>query len=222
MKYDLIIVAKSSSKDLIQVTQNCINSARADGADMNVIVVETSGCVVKYDGVDQVVSYEGDFIYNRALNLGLKYAEGDIHILANNDLIFLPGWSKIGDIMIANNLDSASALSEDPRQKYLLRGEYIYPYNEIGKFLTGWCIFVTRECIKKIGSLDESFNFWYSDNVYGDQLIKAGLTHGLVCNVQVNHITSATLMTVPLKLRKQYSYDNVLMYKIIKKIKYAG
>lgn len=222
MKYDLITIAKSSSQELIQLTQNCINSARDDKADLNVIIIETSGCVVKYDLVDQVVKYNGDFNYNRALNLGLKYAVGDIHILANNDLIFLPGWSKIGDCMINNGFDSASALSNDHRQKHLKRGDWIYEGYEVGKYLTGWCIFVTRKCIESIGSLDETFEFWYSDNIYADQLQKAGLRHGLFCNIQVNHIVSATLKTVPPKLRKQYSDDNTVKYKVIKRMRYAS
>lgn len=222
MKYDLIIIAKSSNKELIQVTQNCVNSARADSVDMNVIIVETSGNIIKYDSVDQVIRYEGDFCYNRALNLGLKYAEGDVYILANNDIVFLPGWSKIGPCMKINGFDSASALSSDHRQKYLKRGDWIYEGYEVGKYLTGWCIFVTRKCIEQIGQLDETFDFWYSDNIYADQIIKAGIRHGLFCNVQVNHIVSATLRTVPPKVRKQYSYDNTAKYKLIRKIRYAS
>ena len=74
MTYDLIIISKSVD-DLIGVTQTCINSARIDGADLNIIVVET-GNPYKYD-VDKIVSYNGEFNYNRALNMGLKYAKSD-------------------------------------------------------------------------------------------------------------------------------------------------
>lgn len=222
MKYDLIIVTKSSTKKLIEVTQNCINSARADKAKVNIIIVETSGCIVKYDKVDQVIKYEGDFNYNRALNLGLKYAIGDVHILANNDIIFMPGWSKIGDYMQVNGFDSASALSEDYRQLKFRRGDWIYEGYEIGTYVTGWCIFCTRKCIETIGKLDESFDFWYSDNVYADQLIKAKIKHGLFCNVHVNHITSQTLKTISPNWRKKYTYEPVVKYQILKKIRDAS
>ena len=40
MTYDLIIVSKSTSQELINITTNCINSARQE-CDLNVIVVET-------------------------------------------------------------------------------------------------------------------------------------------------------------------------------------
>jgi len=221
MKYDLIIIAKSSNRDLIKITQNCIDTARVDKPDMNIIIVETSGCVVKYD-VDQVIKYEGDFNYNRALNLGLKYVIGDVHILANNDIVFTPGWSKIGEYMKINGFESACALSEDRRQKGFRRGDWIYEGYEIGTFVTGWCIFCTKECISKIGKLDESFDFWYSDNVYADQLIKAGLRHGLFCNIQINHVTSATLRTVSPALQKKYSYESVIKYKILKMLRDAS
>ena len=96
MSYDLIIVSKSEG-DLIQMTEQCIASARQDNADLNIIIVET-GQPYKYD-VDKIIEYNGEFNYNRALNMGLKYAKGDIHILANNDLVFHKGWSRIGDLM---------------------------------------------------------------------------------------------------------------------------
>ena len=222
MKYDLIIVAKSSTKELIRVTQNCIDSARKDNIGLNIIIVETSGCVVKYDMVNQIIKYEGEFNYNRALNLGLKYAIRDVHILANNDIIFMPGWSKIGEYMEINGFDSASALSEDVRQMRFRRGDWIYEGYEIGTYITGWCIFCTKKCIETIGKLDESFDFWYSDNVYADQLIKAGMKHGLFCNIQVNHVTSQTLNTVSSALRKKYTYGPTMKYKLLKKMRDAN
>lgn len=205
MFYDLIIVSKSSTKRLQQVTQQTIDSARKD-CDLNVIIIETSGLQVEYNCVDIYVQYTGQFNYNRALNQGLQYAKGDIHILANNDLIFHPGWSEIGELMILNGFGSASALSQEPRQRGFKRGDYIYEGYNIGTHLCGWCIFVTRETINKIGKLDESFDFWYSDNVYAEQLKKAGIRHGLFCNAQVDHITSVTLKTLSSREQRRYSF----------------
>ena len=215
--YDLIIVSKST-KDFIPVTQNCIDSARKDNADLNVIIVETDN---KYDYEDaRVVMYEGEFCYNKALNMGLKHAKGDIHILANNDIIFREGWSKIGEQMIVNGFDSASALSTDYRQHSFKRGEWIYEGYGVGSHLTGWCIFATKECIKTIGKLDESFDFWYSDNIYADQLKKAGLRHGLFCNVYVDHMTSTTFKTVGSQLQRRFIGSEKRYHSI--KIKYAN
>ena len=202
MKYDLIIVARSASRELIRVTENCIDSAKQDKADLNIIVVETTTFAVNYDA--EIIRYKDGFNYNRALNLGLEYAKGDIHILANNDLIFHKGWSIIGESMIVNGFPSASALSTYYLQRGFQRGNWIYPGYEIGRHLTGWCIFATKECIAKIGRLDESYEFWFSDDMYAHQLIKADIKHGLFCNVQVDHILSATLRTLSRQEQRKY------------------
>jgi glycosyltransferase involved in cell wall biosynthesis len=189
---------------LIQVTQNCIDSARNNIEDhkLNIIVVET-GNPYKYD-VDKIIEYNGEFNYNRALNLGLKYAKGDIHILANNDIIFKPGWADIGDLMKTNGYHSASALSQDPRQSKFERGELVYEGYGIGSHLTGWCIFVDRFCLQSIGSLDEAVAFWYSDDIYVWQLKAAGIRHGLFCNIEVDHLTSVTLSKQSSNIQRKY------------------
>jgi hypothetical protein len=216
MKYDLIIISRSSDDRLKKVTQNCINSARKDNSDLNIIIVETFQ-LWDYENVNEIILYEGEFNYNKALNLGLKSAKGDIYILANNDIQFYEGWSQIGSEMLNNGFDSASALSNDERQKGLKRGRWIYEGYLIGVHLTGWCIFLTKECYKAIGKLNETFDFWYSDNVYADQLQAKGLKHGLFCNIRVDHLTSATLRTMPKDKQREYSYGSQRKYLIHKR-----
>lgn len=207
MKYSLIIVASSSGKRLIDITQRCINSARADGADLDVIIVETFRV---YDYEDcEIIEYHEPFNYNRALNKGIAKAKGDVLILANNDIVFHPGWSVIGDLMLSNGFDSASALSGKHRMK---QEESIYPGFSIGTILTGWCIFATRECIKKIGKLNERCEFWGADNVYAEQLKAKGLRHGLFCNIRVDHLESSTLRTLPTRMQRKYSYGSLKNY----------
>lgn len=211
MKYDLIIVSQSTG-DLIPITQNCIDSARKDEADLNIIVVET-GQPHRYD-VDTIIQYNGEFNYNRALNMGLNHAKGDIHILANNDIIFHQGWSQIGELMKEYDIDSASALSTDVRQRSFEPGNFIYEGFNIGVHLAGWCIFVTCEAMQKIGRLDETFQFWYSDNVYANQLKAHGLRHGLFCNIHVDHLGSQTLKTLPIRQQRRYSIYSKNLYKL--------
>lgn len=184
------------------MTENCIASARRE-CDVNVIVVETNTVKVEYDA--DILYYTDLFNYNRALNLGLTHARGDIHILANNDIIFRAGWSKTGQAMKQYGYDSASVLSQDVRQRGFERGEIVYEGFVVGTHLVGWCIFVTKECIAKIGGLDESFDFWYSDNIYADQLMANGLKHCLYCGAEVDHITSQTLKTLPFREQRKYS-----------------
>lgn len=204
MTYDLIIVSQSKG-NLIQMTQNCIDSARRDNADLNIIVVET-GNPYKYD-VDKRIEYNGEFNYNRALNIGLKYAKSDIQILANNDIIFHEGWSLIGPVMKANNYLSACALSEDHRQSSCKQGYHAYEGYKIGVHMAGWCIFTDKLLWEKIGKLDESYKFWYSDNVYAKQLITAGIKHALICSVRVDHLGSQTLSQLPRSTQRLYTMN---------------
>jgi hypothetical protein len=204
MTYDLIIISQSKG-NLIQVTQNCIDSARKDNADLNIIVVET-GNPYKYD-VDKIIEYNGEFNYNHALNLGLKHAKGDVQILANNDLIFHKGWSKMGDIMRVNGYLSASALSQDDRQRFFRHGEFAYEGYNVGYQLTGWCIFTSKKLWSIIGDLDETHQFWFSDNVYAEQLKAKGIKHALICSVQVDHLGSQTLKMQPRSIQSQYTYS---------------
>lgn len=208
MIYDLIIVSKSTS-DLIPVTQRCIDSARYDSAELNIIIIET-GQPYKYN-VDKIIEYNGEFNYNRALNIGLKHAKGDIHILANNDIIFHPGWSKIGEIMDVNGYHSASAL--ESKQKFQ-RGNFVYDTYNIGDGLNGWCIFIDDYVIKKIGKLDETMSFWFSDNLYACQLKAAGIKHGLFTGVQVDHLESRTLKRQPYRMQRKFQIGELQKFNI--------
>jgi glycosyltransferase involved in cell wall biosynthesis len=196
MSYDLIIVSQSTPA-LIPVTQRCIDSAREDMAELNIVVIET-GQPYKYN-VDKIIEYNGEFNYNRALNMGLKYAKNEIHILANNDLVFHPGWSKIGDLMKANGYHSASCATGDIKQ-----GECLYEGYSIETILAGWCIFIDDYCLEKIGQLDETMSFWFSDNLYACQIKAAGIKHALFCNCRVDHLVSQTLRKQPSRIRRQY------------------
>jgi len=190
---------------LIKMTQRAIDSCLADGADVNVIVVETFK-KTEYRGANKTVMYEGEFNYNRCLNTGIKYAKGDVFILANNDIIFERGWSQIGYLMEYNNYLSASALSNDRRQKIFRRGNVAYEGYLIGLYLTGWCIFAHKKVFEQIGKLDETHKFWYSDDVYAEQLRQAKIKHALICNCVVNHLVSKTLSTKPIKERHILTY----------------
>jgi hypothetical protein len=192
MKYDLIIVAASKDNGLCKMTQEAIDSCLADGANVNVILIETFR-QYPYQNVNKNIFFNGEFNYNHCLNLGLQHRTGDVQILANNDIVFQKGWSTIGDTMQAQGYLSASALSNHPRQKIFPRGDYAYEGYEICLYMTGWCIFCDKKIWDIIGILDTSYRFWYSDNMYINQLAKNHIKHYLICNVTVLHYLSRTL-----------------------------
>ena len=210
MSYDLIIVSKSIP-EVINMTQHCINTALADGVKVNVILVET-GPVHQYDGVNKLIKFEGEFNYHRAMNEGLKYQTGDIHILANNDIVFRKGWSLIGPLMKANGYHSASCVT----QKMKYPKGMVYEGYHIGSILAGWCIFIDDYVLEKIGKLDESVSFWFSDNLYGCQLRAAGIPHGMFTDCVVDHIGSFTLKKHPQRIRRKMETGEMAKYNIRK------
>jgi hypothetical protein len=197
MKYDLIIVAATKDDSLRRMTQDAIDSCVNDGAEVNVILVETFRKSVAelagYSKVNKFVIYNEEFNYNRCLNRGLAFRTGDVQIMANNDIIFEAGWSKIGQIMIDNGYLSASALSGHVLQRVFPREDVAYEGYDISRYVSGWCLFAQAKVFELIGRLDESFSFWYSDNTYVTQLKKAGIKNYLICNCVVNHYISRTL-----------------------------
>lgn len=197
------MVAASRDKALIDMTQRAIDSCLADGAEVNVVLIETFA-KHKYRGVNELIFFEGPFNYNRCLNTGLKHRKNDVQILANNDLIFMKGWSEIGEVMKENGILSASALSESPQHRLMKKGYYAYKGYTIGLFFTGWCLFQDAQVWDKIGKLDERFEFWYSDNIHAEQLQKAKIEHWLLCCAQVNHVTSQTLNKIDRQTRQRY------------------
>jgi hypothetical protein len=192
MKYDLIIVAATKDIALQKMTQEAIDSCLADKAEVNVILVETFK-EYPYRGVNKTVFFNGEFNYNHCLNLGLKYKTGDVQIMANNDIIFEKGWSKIGQIMIDNDYLSASALSNNDLQRVFPRKDIAYEGYDISRYVSGWCLFAQSKVFELIGKLDETFVFWFSDDAYINQLKKAGIKNYLICNCTVNHYISRTL-----------------------------
>lgn len=206
MTYDLIVISSSIHPDLVRNTQRTIDTCIADTNKVNVILIETSEAKVSYPNVDKLIRYKGEFNYNRALNQGLQYRKSEFQILANNDIIFHSGWSRIGKIMKTNGYLSASALSNDARQQHFQRGDFSYEGYFIGFQLAGWCIFTDKKIWDRIGKLSERHKFWFSDNVYGEQLKAEGIPHVLICSVQVDHLGSQTLKRID--SRKQLLYTH--------------
>jgi hypothetical protein len=190
--YDLIVVSKSDKEKYQKLTQQTIDTCLAtrDKMRVNVIVVETSGKLFPYKSVNHNLLYEGEFNYNRCLNLGLTRVKGFIHMLANNDLIFKEGWASTGLLMFHHNILSASLWGQHTQDHFA--PDKMYEGYEVTKELSGWLIFVRRELIKKMGKLPENSVFWFSDNNYVERLKELKIKHYLMTHARVEHIESQT------------------------------
>jgi len=213
-----VTVVIPSKTNLINkyLLENCITSLRSSEPSIkfNIIVVESGDKHISC-GQDLTIAFDLDeFCYNHALNQGLAYSDSEWIILANNDLIFKPGFMQ--EILLAHAM-RPDIMSFSPWNSMWAWHERIFPNPmpiregyRTGHELTGWCIIAKREIFSAI-ILSEEVNFWYSDNIYADALIDAGLKHALVSNSKVDHIVSQTKQVT--QEEASASYEQYLRFK---------
>jgi len=207
---DIVFVTNSKTGPLWLMTRNAIRTATLNaGMEIGQVVVVEENLVAKPQPDTKMLYYDFEFNYNKCLNLGFSVCKSKYIAFCNNDLYFSEDWAK--------NAVSAGYLSVSPTPRHYFKG--VMEGYEIGKQLLGWCIIVDRIVIERIGGFDTPVKFWFSDDVYAEQLKAAGIKHALVGNSRVKHLTSQSLMKVvkgkkrmsmqrgQLKLFEQYKKD---------------
>lgn len=211
---DVIIPCKTSSDSLKRMAQECITSLRHSETDykFNVVVIESQKDYPRYLdpwylGQDSTIVWEKpEFNYNGALNLGIASTKNEWVVLANNDLLFHKGWfteilkiySKYPSIHSFSSWTSYWQWHDQHFQREIDRvkkADAVLGYTTIGE-LAAWCLTTRRELLEKI-TLHESVDFYYSDVIYADELLKIGMPHALVVNSRVDHLAHKTLAIEP-------------------------
>ncbi len=172
------------NESFIDMTDNALASMGTEIPDQTIIVDDGSPCHAEFADVDYIrIDENGRF--PKAVNTGLAAAEGDILIIANNDLTFYPGWLK-GLKKGLKRFDIASICVTDSdgwgtENKYT-EGDY---------FGSLWAM--KRKVYDTIGGLDESFVLGaFEDKDYYNRAIEAGFTIGKYHGALVEHIGRAT------------------------------
>lgn len=207
MVVDVIFLANTVNKEKYEMTNNAISSlwesTISTGMLPNIIVVESSkeaeGRGFNYTTVDKVVVPDEDFGYNRFLNIGLEYQDNTSNwvVIANNDVIFDKDWLLNIFKYQKNNPDVLSMSPRDPKwhsnpDHYVSdKGEGVRGYR-VAHEITGWCLVMRKDVIKKCELFDEDFKFWYQDNDYSMSLQKYKIPHALVNTSIVHHLLSGS------------------------------
>lgn len=212
---DIVIVSNALDSSKQRLTEQAVYSVKnSDSAVHRIIVVEQQRNK-QYKEATLTLNYNFEFNYNKCLNLGIEHCIDNRIALCNNDLIFHKGWaSEIIKCMIENKCGSAS-----PYCKAVHDPMYKVKENKIGyavrQKICGWCIVIDKESRKKIGKLSEDVQFWYSDNIYAEQIKLEGIRHVLSYHSRVDHLESQTLFG-NVNLRK-YTSDQLSLYRIAKR-----
>lgn len=198
---DIIILSYAQNAALQAITEACINSL-IESEDpvkikFNIIVIESQKESAPFQYKHTKTIYpEGEFAYNKFLNIGIEMTSSKYICLCNNDLIFHRSWAT--EILKSYNkyydLSSASPACSihHPKMGFELNNGDYSGYRSRYE-VAGWCLFLKRDVFRIIGKLDENYKFWCADNDYSNMLSVSRLKHALISSSIVDHLDGATL-----------------------------
>ena len=217
---DIVILSYAKNYTLKNLTEQAISSLIASEdsnfIEFNITVIESNMALKPFQYIGTSTIYpKTKFGYNRYLNIGIKNGKAANICLCNNDLIFHKRWAS--EILTAFNDDSelvsaspiCSILSDEDYYK-INSGNY-YGYST-RREVSGWCIFLKREIIPKIGKFDEKIKFWFSDTDYVRLLELHNLKHALITSSIVDHLESKTLSSSSQEKISKLTNDEFLYY----------
>jgi len=200
MKYDIVILSYSKTVEHIKVTRQCIDSllSAKNKIGVNIYVIESYDPTIKYTGAKTIYFSEKTFNYNRSMNKGFSFTTNQYVFFCNNDLVFYDDWADNCYHVFKMGYDSLSPYCPVSHPRFITDGNYAVAGYQVGFMVAGWCIGVNRDMFERIGGFNEAVTFWYSDNLYAEQLKIAEVKHALVCNSFVKHLDfgSKTLKTM--------------------------
>ena len=190
MTFDIIILSYSKTEKHRKITEDCIKSLKEakNKVAVNIIVLESYDKDVRFDGVKNVFYQQPKFCYNASMNEGYRYATSDYIFFCNNDLIFNDGWADNCYYAFSMGYDSISPYCPTTHPGFARQGDYLAVGYQVGFHIAGWCIGVKRDMFERIGKFNTAVDFWFSDNIYAEQIKLQGVKHALVCNSLVRHL----------------------------------
>ena len=151
--------------------------------------------------------------FSKAHNQILKmYPNNDI-VLLNNDLELPFGWlptiahcvekRQLGAaspaIKVSNGLDVGAVLNKQAKGRSLINE------NTKPDWITGSCLYITRDTINKVGYLDENFGFYYEDVDYCFRMRKEGIRFECIRDVVIIHYNSVSSTSQQKKIMMENS-----------------
>ena len=199
---DVVIISWAKDEVLRQVTMNGIDSLLKDESiAYNVYVVE-SNKDVNYEHYNDPSFHWGrkdfnvttihpdvPFGYHRYMNIGIRAGKSKYVAICNNDLTYESGWADniIKLMELHPDILSASPWCPQTQGDNTQHKNKVYLGHRVRGELAGWCIFQQRKIYDTIEQLNEEVDFWYSDNIYADELQMRGIKHALLPTSVVNH-----------------------------------
>jgi len=187
----IIILSDSKTSELRKMTENCIKTLKnSEPLEFEICVVDNKHT---FEGVKNL-TIEGEFNYNKFMNIVARTSNSEWIVFCNNDLTFHKNW--FSELMKYKYDVMSPKCPKDNRQREIIS---VTAGNRIGKYFSGWCFVMRRSIFEKIGGLNEDYIFWCADNVTLKQLELINILPYLIPSSNVLHLGSQTLQTMPNK-----------------------
>ena len=233
MKIDIIIPVLSKSDQLIAMTRQTIGSIMLNeaGKDLNFIFVESFKEPIFYQGKPfsykeiwkdllgdklKVIQYDRDkFNFNHSLNLGLEAVRPDANyiVFSNNDIEL----KNNAITRCISGMEKTNHLVSSPKDLSIVEHQKEY-HNisglQLRKHFLGY-FFVTDRKLwdMHIDDFNEGCDFWYSDNLFLNDLKHHGINSLLVAKGNIVHHISSTLRTYDKETQKEMTYGSHAKFK---------
>ena len=159
---------------------------------------------------------------HKSWNTGIKFAKEDDVVILNDDCLVswdfidtFSAYAKSGGAMMycPDNAGFPPVTKVRPgydwysktELSYRLLGEqeYILPPS-----ITGWCMVIPHDTIKRVGMFDESFKLYFGDKDYEARMFKKGGQVAFIKGLNVQHFGSSSTVTQPSnKIQNFYKHD---------------
>ena len=190
---DVVIPTNTMDEQIRAITQNSIYSLRScepNNVKFNVVVCEQNKDAQDYEQVDLTLHYDFPFNFNKVLNYGAQHCNNKYIMFVNNDIMYCRGF--IMPLLSAAMMGYRSLSPTDPHHDKPDERPYVEGYG-IDLELKGWFILCDRAMYEQIGGFDERVDFYWSDNLYKEQLKSVGIKHARVTNSFAVHFGRSTL-----------------------------
>lgn len=183
-QFDIVLPVHINRNFQIPMTVKCINLLREHTPSANLIIVETEQLFE--DMADEHICSGDPLTFAKKVNIGLRQSKADHVIIASNDIYVSDGYAEaMLKCFEHDKCGVATVLSEQFHEK-------TRDLIEEGFFGGLWM--VSRECLNKVGLLDETFINCFEDSDYWVRVKLAGMKILINRSVQIHHVQSQTVM----------------------------
>lgn len=170
---------------------DCCDSINKFAPKENKILVRDGNSIAAPASWTTIQGSDAKFVYSRNINLGIAASTGDV-LLTNDDVTFRhPKTLEIMQNVLARHPEVGvlSPLVKGDVGEYW-QSHAVKELHTVAVRLCFVCVLIRRECLDKVGLLDERFSgYGYDDCDYSRRVVNAGYTLGVTAKAVVNHGT---------------------------------